>query len=65
VFPDRECFEAHLPYAAAASKQRKTFMSDFLNFADMGKVTVIYIYQHMYAHNKTVSFPALPNIVKI
>jgi len=33
-------------------------MSDFLNFADMGKVTVIYMYQLMYAHDKIVSFPA-------
>jgi len=31
-------------------------MSDFLNFADMGKVTVIYIYQHTHAHNKIFKF---------
>jgi len=61
--PDRECFEAHSPYAAAVSRRWKTFMSDFLNFADMGEVTVIYIYQHnMYAHNKILSFPALLNV---
>ena len=29
----------------------KKFMSDFLNFVEMGKVTVIYIYQHVYTYS--------------
>lgn len=51
----------HSSYAAAASERRqkkKKIMSDFLNFEDMGKVTVIYMYQHIYAQDKIVSFPA-------
>jgi hypothetical protein len=40
-------------------------MGDFLNFVDMGKVTVIYIYQHVYAHSKDVGFRTLLNVVNI